>query len=209
MPHLFVKMLFCVLFCQSDVCELTLDQITAQKPETVRVQQLFVLLPLVFPCFFSPMCYVSVPCLSVSLCVRVCMSVWAWRSIFSSCQTTNTPEYHPQSSICSTLQSSCCQIAQFPTVITCYGLFGASLNSSCCWCFLESCLTPVLQVHPLWCCMPALFGLSAVCYSTCRAALPACPTDQLISALFSRLFNKSSCLEHSPKTCLLSAFGST
>ncbi len=149
---------------------------------------------------FAPSLVLPVSSLSVSLCVRVCLSVWAWRSV-SSCQSTCTPEYHLQSSTCSTphsLHSSLRPIVQFPTVVIRYSPVGASLNSSSC--FIESCLTPCFT------CAPGPFVWFA-CSLLLRTL--SSPTDQLISALFSRLCNKSFCLEHSPKTCLLSAFGST
>ncbi len=67
----------------------------------------------------------SVSCLSlVSLAVLVCVSVWAWHSIISSCRSTYTPVTHPVINACSiytpALRSSLHQIIQFPFVVLHY-----------------------------------------------------------------------------------------
>ncbi len=111
-----------------------------------------------------------------------------------------------QSSNCSTytlFTPVSARLFSFPTVVTCYGLPSSSLNYSSC--LIESCQTPcspVLQVHSLLCCLPALFGSPSV-----RPLRSPCPPSRPPPhcTIFT-LFKKSSCLEHSLITCPLSAF---
>lgn len=115
----------------------------------VMVQQLLLLLPLVFLCVTPPFRYL------VSLCVFGCACL--------SSPAANPPEHlktiHNLALVVTTytlaIHSTRRQIVQFPTVVTLYCLLNTSLNSSSR--LIESCLTPcspVLQMHPLWRCLP-------------------------------------------------------